>query len=147
MKPFIVGLKLWFRTVLINSILTGIGIIPAAFMEHERGFYIILVAALTLIAGFFIGIPLLFLISPFIKIALRLPYSTPARIGWLWFCLELFVVIYYLLLFYLAGLPSVLYSFFWAMLISTSIALVFSLLWTRKSLIKLNTQSHECNMV
>src|SRR5690348_13097851 len=95
---FFVAIKIWARTLLINAILM-VFTVPAGIIIG--GFFGTLGAAA---AGFILALPLLLLITPLVKISTKLPYSASASLFWLWFYLELLIVLFYILFFELIDL-------------------------------------------
>ena len=89
MSPFRMGFQVWGITVFLNAIYLGfVGLIMSS------GFNILL-SFIVLIAGMFIGLPLLVLLIQLIKLARKLPYSITACICWLSFWVSFSVWLYY----------------------------------------------------
>jgi len=124
-----IAFKIWARTLLINAVLMIVAV-PAGIILG--GFFPALAAA---VIGFLFTLPLLLFITPLVKITMKLPYDSTARIAWLWFYLELLIVVFYMLFFELLNMVVHFRDgAFWLMAFATSMALVIAILWTKKSL-------------
>jgi len=124
-----VAFKIWARTLLINAVLMIVAV-PAGIILG--GFWAALGAGAI---GFLFTLPLMLLITPLVKLSMKLPYDATARIFWLWFYLEALIVLFYRLFY---ALINLLVSFregaFYLMAFVTSMALLIAILWTKKSL-------------
>ena len=89
MTSVAVAVKLWAKTLVMNAVLFGVGGIFIG--EYWRA----PASVLCLIGGFIITLPLLMLITPLVRMSTWLPYSIPAKIGWLSFSLMLGIIIFY----------------------------------------------------
>src|SRR5687768_2952861 len=84
MTSLSVAVKIWAKTIVMNAVLWGLGGVLA------EGYYAA-IAAVFLIGGFIVTLPLLMLISPLVTVSTRLPYRMPAKITWLTFILALLI--------------------------------------------------------
>ena len=126
---FFVAVKIWARTLLINAILM-VFTVPAGIIIG--GFFGTLGAA---VAGFILTLPMLLLITPLVKISIKLPYTATARIFWLWFYLEALIGLFYFLFFELVSLlVNGKQGAFYLMAFATSVSLLLAMIWTKKSL-------------
>ncbi len=141
--PFAVALKLWARTVLLNAVFLGLGVMQNGFVNGMDAIFA------ALFFGFIFSAPLLVIIIPLVKISIKLPYGIAARIGWLGFYLEVLIIGFYTLF----RIPiEILFSSFgislYLLFIATAtIGLTGAIIWTRLLLRKLNTITYEYNLV
>jgi hypothetical protein len=89
MTPVSVAVRLWAKTVAMNAVFWGIGGI------YIGEFWRVISALFFLIGGFIVTLPLLMVITPLVRLSTWLPYSIPAKIGWLSFSLLLVIIIVY----------------------------------------------------
>jgi hypothetical protein len=140
MTPVSVAVRLWAKTVALNAVFFGIrGMIIGSFGN-------VMASLLFLIGGFMVTLPLLMLITPLVRLSGWLPYSIPAKIGWLTFSLTLLIILIYAItcliiddeLFRPGSLINT--------LMGTTIAgLLVAVLTTRRSLLELNTSITDKN--
>lgn len=71
------AITIWWKAIVINAVLIGIGSI------FHTGFGFLVVFILVLVGGFIVTIPLLPFITLLVKIHTLIPYSNEARIAWL----------------------------------------------------------------
>ncbi len=83
------SLRIWVQTILFNALITGIGTL---LMGQIFGFIVIFILP---VLGIVFAIPLLPLTNALIRFSVQLPYSPPARIVWLGFCLSVLIVLFY----------------------------------------------------
>jgi hypothetical protein len=140
MTPVFVAVKLWAKTVAMNAVLYGMSGLFAGELWRVPA------SVLFLIAGFIVTLPLLMLITPLVRLSTWLPYSVPAKIGWLSFSLLLVIII-----FYSATSLIIEQNLFThnspinTMMGCTITGLLVAVFTTRKSLIKLHTGTTEKN--
>jgi uncharacterized membrane protein len=138
MTPVFVAVKLWAKTVAMNAVLYGMSGLFAGELWRVPA------SVLFLIAGFIVTLPLLMLITPLVRLSTWLPYSVPAKIGWLSFSLLLVIII-----FYSATSLIIEQNLFTrnspinTMMGCTITGLLVAVFTTRKSLIKLHTGTTE----
>lgn len=89
MSIFKLSLRIWIQTILFNALITGIGTL---LMGQIFGFIAIFILS---VLGIVFAIPLLPLTNALIRFSVQLPYSPPARIVWLGFCLSVLIVLFY----------------------------------------------------
>jgi len=85
----------WIRTIIINMIIIGLGLI------YSKGLGSVLFVFLILIAAVLLTFPLLVLIVQAVKISRQLPYVLQARFAWLLFMLVIISIFFYAIM----GLP------------------------------------------
>ena len=140
MTPVSIAVKLWAKTLVMNAVLFGAGGIFIG--EYWRA----PASALCLIGGFIVTLPLLMLITPLVRLSTWLPYSIPAKIGWLSFSLMLVIIVFYSA----ASLLMEQKLFNSGSPINTSMGctmagLLIAVLTTRKSLMKLHAGTDNKN--
>jgi hypothetical protein len=131
-----VAARIWVKTVAMNAFLWGVWSVLRGNIWEAFG------SILVLLGGIIVTLPLLMFIVPLVNVSALLPYSIPAKIGWLTFYLIVMIVLFY-------GLFSHVESniFFntnsWAgkLMGSTIGGLLIAVLTTRKSLNKLYKKS------
>jgi predicted Abi (CAAX) family protease len=129
MTIFSIAFKIWLRTVVINAVMMAFAFAPGLLFGG-------LFASITALGvGFFLTFPLLALMTPLVKLSVKIPYSSTARIFWLWFYLELMIVLFYIFFF---SLLDLLHNFreeaFYVFASATSVALSLAMFWSKKSL-------------
>jgi uncharacterized membrane protein len=138
MTPVFVAVRLWSKTVAMNAVLYGMSGLFVGELWRVPA------SVLFLIAGFILTLPLLMLITPLVRLSTWLPYSIPAKIGWLSFSLLLVIIIFY-------SATSLIieqnlfsrHSPINTMMGCTITGLVVAVFTTRKSLITLHTEKAE----
>jgi len=133
MKTILTSVKIWAKTVFLNAFLFAFW---GIFSREAETF---IIAIVMLIGGFFVTAPLLLFVEKLMRLSIKLPYSIPARIAWLFYNLVILIVFFYLFVFGVIGdhafdIKSVLPATG-----VTSVALLIAILTTRKSLNKINT--------
>jgi hypothetical protein len=90
MKALAIGARIWFKTIVLNALLFGIG---GLWME---GWVTFGLAFFVFIAALILTLPLLLIIVPLVQLSARIPYNTKARIAWLTFYLLLLIIAIYI---------------------------------------------------
>jgi hypothetical protein len=137
-----VAVRLWAKTVVLNAVFWGVGgVFIGEYWRLPASF-------LFLLGGFLVTLPLLMLISPLVRLSTWFPYSIPAKIGWLTFSLALMIVIFY------SAASLIIEQKLFAhnspvntMMGTTLAGLLVAVLTTRKSLVKLHTDTTKKNSV
>jgi hypothetical protein len=135
-----VAVRLWAKTVALNAVFWGVGGIYIG--EYWR----VISALFFMIAGFLVTLPLLMLIAPLVRLSTWFPYSIPAKIGWLTFSLAVVIIVFY-------SVASLIieqrlfshHSPVNTMMGTTLAGLLVAVLTTRKSLVKLHTDTTNKN--
>jgi hypothetical protein len=129
-----VAITIWWKTILINALFTG------AWAVFGVGAQVILVIMVLVVGGFIVTMPLLLLISLLVKLQRSIPYAPHVRYAWFRSMLVLIVWLFYTLIqlivvrewpprdwiYYAAG-------------ISTSLAVVTAIAFTRRDIVSLPT--------
>lgn len=136
-----VAVRLWAKTVAMNAVFWGVGGICIG--EYWR----VISALFFMVVGFLVTLPLLMVIAPLVRLSTCFPYSVPAKIGWLTFSLALVIIIFYstasLIMKQQLFIPD---SPVNTMMGTTLAGLLFAVLTTRKSLVKLHTDATKKNI-
>lgn len=135
-----VAVRLWAKTVFMNAVFWGAG---GMFIgEYWR----LPASFLFLLGGFLVTLPLLMLIAPLVRLSTWFPYSIPAKVGWLTFSLALVIIIFY------SGASLIIEQQLFrhnspvnSMMCTTLAGLLVAVLTTRKSLVKLHTDTAKKN--
>ncbi|HEY8897510.1 MAG TPA: hypothetical protein VIM79_21945 [Niastella sp.] len=140
MSSVSIAVKLWAKTVTMNAILFGI---PAlAVGEFKRA----AIALILLIGGFIITLPWLVFIILIVKASTWLPYSNSAKIGWLTFGLTVLIIIIYSIACLIMDQNLIYYGpEELAVIFITILALAIAVITTRKSIMRLYTDTDEAN--
>lgn len=89
MTPTSVAVRLWAKTIALNAVFWGVGGIWIGELWR------VISAIFFMVGGFIVTLPLLMVITPLVRLSTWLPYSVPAKIGWLSFGLMLVIIILY----------------------------------------------------
>jgi hypothetical protein len=132
MHPFGVAIRLWFRTVLLTGLLYAAGLMVDL---HFAG-VLIVIAMLTI--GFVVTFPLLLIIVPVVGMSRRLPYNNPAKISFVTFGMVLVIMLFYGAFGWIID-GNFISETGWlrAAMGATLLALLFAVVWTRRSFLKL----------
>lgn len=142
MSSVSIAVKLWAKTVTMNAILFGI--LGLAGGEFKRA----AIAVILLVGGFIITLPWLVFIILIVKASTWLPYSNSAKIGWLTFGLIVLIIIIYSIACLIMDQNLIHYGpEEMGVIFITILALVIAVITTRKSLIKLYTDTDEANQM
>lgn len=123
-----VSIKLWARAIFLNAIIVGTTL---AIMEPGFGVAVFFV----LFGGFLLTAPLLIFIIPAVSFARKLPYNYPAKVAWLAFVMILLVLSFYGAIVLLINENLITSTEGQPIIAGSSGAVVFAVLWTRRSLI------------
>lgn len=136
MSLALVTIRLWAQAVLINAVILFIAFIPTL------NAFAIAVLFIALVGGAGLSLPLVPAILGLLSVFSRMPYHVMDKLYWLLFLLILLTGVYCMALF--AAIPF-LRSYLQAELFicGTSIAMIVSVFWTKKSIIRLNKYHYE----
>ena len=137
-----VAVRLWAKTVAMNAVFWGVGGIYIG--EYWR----VISALFFMVVGFLVTLPLLMLIAPLVRLSTWFPYSIPAKIGWLTFSLALVIIIFYSVASLIIEQKLFSHDSPVNTMMGTTLAgLLVAVLTTRKSLVKLHTDTTKKNSV
>ena len=128
MSLLFVSLKLWVRAIFLNAIIVG-----TILAIMEPGFAV--AVFFVLLGGFLLTAPLLIFIIPAVSFARKLRYNYPAKLAWLAFVMLLLVLSFYGAIALLIHENLITSTTAQPIIAGSSVAVVFAVLWTRRSLI------------
>ena len=125
-----VAITIWWRTVLLNALFTGM------WAVFEVGLIVLPVMIALVIGGFIVTLPLLPVISLLLKVQSLIPYGSRERFTWLSVMLVVLVWIIYtvILLIGYRSWPSGEVMYYLAGM-GTSLAVLAALAFTKKSIL------------
>jgi hypothetical protein len=135
MTNFDVGMKIWWKAILLNALFTG------TWAVFEAGTGVVAVIIIMIILGYLITLPLLPLVMWIVKLMRALPYGRKESLCWLNTMLVILVWAFY-------GLATLVLqswppdeTFFYLVATTTSLAVLAAVQMTKKHILNLSATS------
>ncbi|MFT3826857.1 MAG: hypothetical protein QM731_23235 [Chitinophagaceae bacterium] len=125
-------------TVLLNAVITGTG---ALLCGEVVGLLLFLIL---FVLGIVFAIPILPLTNVLVRISVQLPYTSPARIVWLGFCLSVVIVLFYMVVIQAAFSQNLFDDGFYCLILSSTLVGMMAAIYIfRRSLKQLYADNEE----
>jgi hypothetical protein len=138
-RQFSIALAIWIKSIMFN------GFISSFILSVDKGPSAFLIGMLVIVLGFILTAPLLAIITPAVKAAIRLPYTTLASKAWLAFFLMLIAFLFLLAFCFVFDIS--IQKEFGSIIIGTLLSVLLATITLSKSIDNYKMETDASNMV